>query len=221
MIDIWQVYIPHRLAKVDYFKTILTGEENQRAKRFKFPRHQHRFILARGYLRLILSRYLPCPPQHLEFQYGPYGKPYLAERPLYFNVSHSQDYILYAISPSGEIGVDIEHHGPRTYMDSIVNQQFSEQEAHQYGRLEQQQRLASFYKGWVCKEAFIKGIGLGLSMPLNEFSVDMDPSKPAQLQTCSAQRRGQWQLTMLKAPPDYSAALAVNQPLEKLCYLKL
>src|SRR5579862_7686459 len=65
---------PERLAD---FAAMLSGDEKERAAKFKFERHRHRFVAGRGQLREILGRYTSVKPVSLNFGYSPHGKPFL------------------------------------------------------------------------------------------------------------------------------------------------
>jgi len=62
-----------------HFASMLSKDECERASKFRFVRDQHRFIVARGILRILLSQYLKCKPKDIEIVYGLWGKPALLE----------------------------------------------------------------------------------------------------------------------------------------------
>src|ERR1700690_2111518 len=99
-----------RLVSTPELRETLSPAEWIRAERYHFPRDRERFIAARGLLRSILASYLKLDPCDLGFSSGPHGKPELHNvcSPLRFNLSHSDDMMLLAISHSREIGVDLE-----------------------------------------------------------------------------------------------------------------
>ena len=89
---------------------VLSPAEWVRAGRFHFERDRERFVAARGLLRTILGRYLELPPRELQFSFGAHGKPALegVASTLRFNLSHSDDLLLLAVSHAREVGVDVE-----------------------------------------------------------------------------------------------------------------
>jgi len=90
----------------------LGEDEQSRSARFRFERDRRRFIVARGSLRELLTRYLATPPGQLRFVYNTFGKPGLSPEcgsALRFNISHSADLALIAIALDAEVGVDLEH----------------------------------------------------------------------------------------------------------------
>ncbi len=147
-------------------KGYLTREELGKAERFKFREDQWRSITARGVLRLLLSKYL----DKIEFGASEYGKPFLrGDSGVEFNVAHSGDFAIVAIARGREIGVDIERIQPEIEVESVAERYFFHEE--RTWLLSQPSRLESFYRLWTAKESVIKAAGLGLSMPLDSFSV--------------------------------------------------
>src|SRR5262245_19992917 len=92
---------------------LLSQDEYQRAMRYYRPADRDRFVVGRGILRKILSAYLALPPGQLRFTYNEYGKPAVSDdqndRALNFNLSHSAELILYAVTRGRGVGIDIEY----------------------------------------------------------------------------------------------------------------
>src|SRR5882724_8296951 len=75
---LWRFSLDRRDAKAVDFVDMLSPDERARAQQFFFAENRRRFVIARGWLRVILGRYLHTPPARLAFRYGAQGKPYLA-----------------------------------------------------------------------------------------------------------------------------------------------
>ena len=193
----------------------LSEEELARADRFHFHRDRERFIVCRGVLRTILSRYLCVEPCRLRICYGPYGKPYLEEEveedKLQFNLSHSRGLALYAFTRGRNIGVDLEYIRRMTDFGQIAARFFSRNENSALNALPESQRQEAFFNCWTRKEAYIKAIGNGLMHPLNSFDVSLAPGEPARLLNVEGdpQEASRWSLKSLNPAPGYIAALAV------------
>ncbi|WP_218080039.1 4'-phosphopantetheinyl transferase family protein [Anthocerotibacter panamensis] len=190
----------------------LAADEQQRAQRFYFEQDRQRFTCARGILRMLLGRYLQKAPEQLCFVYGSHGKPRLTESPLCFNLSHSQELALYAVSWGREVGVDLEFQRPVTQVEQLVERFFSRQESTVFRALPLEQRQEAFFLGWTRKEAYIKARGRGLSLPLAQFDVTLAPGESARLLHCrdDALAACRWSLHSLDPGPAYAAALAVE-----------
>ena len=128
-----------------------------------------------------------------------------------FNLSHSGELALLAVTRGREIGVDVEALRPVPEAESIARSNFSSNEYTAFCRLDQQQKLSAFFNCWTRKEAFIKAHGAGLSMPLEQFEVAFAPNEPARLTSIHGNARAaeQWTLCALHPADGYVAALAV------------
>ncbi len=144
---------------------VLSPEELRRSARFLREEHQRQFALARAFLRLILAVYLPINPAQIRFREGAYGKLYLVDNPiqLEFNLSHSKDLALYALTLGQEIGIDVEWMDPHLTVEPLVTRFFSSAEQRAILTLPEDQQIDAFYDHWTCKEAYLKALGLGLS----------------------------------------------------------
>jgi 4'-phosphopantetheinyl transferase len=171
-------------ARLRQLEDWLSGDEKQRALRFRFDRDRKRFIVARGVLREILGTYLDTHPQKVDFSYGPQGKPCVqvpkGEAVPRFNLSHSFGCAIYALAFE-EVGVDLEFVRPVPEMQALVDQYFSIAERDAFCSLPPALKLRAFFSCWTRKEAYVKACGSGLHMPLDQFDVSVDPTSPARL----------------------------------------
>lgn len=214
-VQVWQVGLQQAPATIDHLHALLDADERQRAARFHFPADQRRYIVGRGTLRLLLGHYLQTPPAQLTFTYNAYGKPELATGPgaplLPFNLSHSGEFALYAITRQRGVGIDIEFMRPDIVYQELARYVFSPYEQAILAALPVTEQLAAFYRGWTRKEAFIKARGMGLSLPLEQFDVTLQADVPPRLLATrdDPQEAGRWGLCDLPCPPGYAAALVV------------
>jgi 4'-phosphopantetheinyl transferase len=210
-IHVWRFEISEMRAIVEDLEKELTADERSRADRFRFEKDRESFVSTRGGLRLVLGRYLKEQPRRVRIAYGTYGKPELAGNlsSLFFNVSHSGGRSLVAISKGSGVGVDVESLDfelDRPAMVSVL----SEREVRQLANIEQSKVRGALFKCWTSKEAYIKGLGLGLTAPLTGFDVCVDPDKPAQLLKSIGGEAGNWSLHLLDEGQAYSAVLATT-----------
>lgn len=179
-IDVWRVSLEQRLEQETSLTEILAPDENERAKRFKFAIHRSRFIVARGALRQILSNYLGVSADSLAFQYNN-GKPELAgpckSASLDFNVSHSGELALIAVTQSRSVGIDIEEIRSEVDCLEVARSFFSKREQAALSALPSEKQRNAFFACWTRKEAFLKASGMGISVPLSTFSVSIEPDK--------------------------------------------
>ena len=211
-VDIWRVTLDPQPDPVKLTGSTLSADETERADRFHFDSDRHRFVIAHIALRDILSRYLHCQPGELTFSVNQYGKPSLNNHKLEFNLSHSGDFVLIAVTQERKVGVDVEHIRTDTRLESIANRYFSASEVSELMALTPEQRISGFFNCWTRKEAYIKAHGLGLSLPLESFDVSLTPNEPAILRATrpDTQEAARWTLLALDIAPEYASAVAVE-----------
>jgi 4'-phosphopantetheinyl transferase len=90
-VHLWSTSLVLSSTQESQLLALLSPDEVAKANRFYFPIHRHRYIVARGVLRCLLSRYLQHPPEQIVFSYLQHGKPYTTNIDLQFNISHSHD----------------------------------------------------------------------------------------------------------------------------------
>jgi len=158
-------------AQLQTLERWLHPTEVERGNRFVTEELQHRFKIGRGLLRWLLGSFLQAEPSELEFSYGQWGKPELKLPPLgpqvHFNVSHSLDWAMFAIS-SSPLGVDLEVWQDRIKYRSIASQILSKTEELEFNQLPASQHAETILKLWVCKESVLKAMGLGIAEGLRK-----------------------------------------------------
>jgi 4'-phosphopantetheinyl transferase len=184
-VHVWGASLDLPVSKTEALASILSPSELDRAARFRFVRSRNRFIAGRGFMRVILGRYLNSNPARLEFIYGSHGKPELggafAAAGLHFNLSHSENVGLLAISPIGAVGIDVENIRPLDDMDSLVNRFFSPREITAFNKVPESAKPLAFFNLWTRKEAFLKATGEGIVHSLGQVEVSFLPDEPAKL----------------------------------------
>jgi 4'-phosphopantetheinyl transferase len=164
------------------FLELLSPDEKIRAHKFRFAKDRRNFIIARGILRSLIGKYLEINPAEISFQYSEFGKPGIADNhSMQFNISHSQDIALFAFVKKINVGVDVEFVNPDIEVKDIAKKYFSPNEVLNLFALPEKQHTLGFFNCWTRKEAFIKAVGEGLSFPLDQFEVSLEPDKPAKL----------------------------------------
>jgi 4'-phosphopantetheinyl transferase len=209
-IHLWQTSLQQNPEQVAQFEALLSADERQRGQRFLSATHGRRFIVARGILRTLLGLYLNCDPRELQFSYQEFGKPYLADIDLQFNISHSDEMAVYAFTRAAEIGVDIEK-VENVFKADVAKRFFSNAEYEILTALFGHDQERGFYRVWARKEAVIKAIGDGLHIPLDSFSVSLN-----EIEQLNFSEQSQWHLQSFLVDPSYEAAFALNAPPAKI-----
>ncbi len=222
-LHLWLVELelsPHELEQA---RQVLTAGEVERARRFHFDHDRRRFVAAHAALRTVLAQYAGLAPRQLAFLATPHGKPYLSPDVKYavpdlaFNLSHSGELALIAVTAGRRVGVDIELIRPALAEGNIAERFFSPGEACELAALPEHERASAFFRCWTRKEAFVKARGEGLSLPLASFDVSLRPDRPAALLRTSPDpdEAGRWTLDAvpIDTEAEYEAAVVVEGPL--------
>ena len=161
---------PHLIKAYHRF---MNEKEVVKQARFHFERHRHQYLVTRALIRTTLSQYAAVRPEDWCFVENKYGRPALDPKhgqDLHFNLSHTDGLIACAVVRGREIGVDVENISRGGDLVGIADRFFSKQEVddlHQVPTTRQEDR---FFDYWTLKESYIKARGMGLSIPLGEFS---------------------------------------------------
>jgi len=173
-----------------------------------------RFVADHGSLRLLLSAYLETDPRKLSLVTNRYGKPRLESEScrLRFNMSHSGELTMIAVCLDAEIGIDVEAVRPIPEWADIAVSQFSTGENQSIHAEAPAHRMEAFFRCWTRKEALIKAVGMGLSVPLDSFTVSTSLAQPPALLHCSwdTDAISRWSLMHLEPAPGYVGAVAVE-----------
>ncbi len=193
----------------------LTESECRRADRFRVATARNQHVVGRGMARRLLTRGSAVDPRSVVFEPAPHGKPYVVApgevaRP--FNVSHTDGLVLFAGGRCGEIGVDVERLSRRT--DVMLAERYFATAEVEYvfdHRDPDRQRLA-FLRVWTLKEALIKAIGTGLTLPLADFAFyDIDAERPrVRMLKPSLGDGDAWRFIAFAPADGYVAALALD-----------
>lgn len=174
---LWAFSLKQNEEYVAELEQLCSADEISRANRFVTEELRQRFIVARGTLRQMLSAATDLPANEIQFRYEQWGKPQLLDcgsspRPVHFNVSHSADVALIGVS-SEAIGVDIECPSTRVNCRAISSQVVSPAEDHVWKRTPAKDHDQLIMRLWVCKEAILKAMGLGIAEGLQKISFPM------------------------------------------------
>jgi 4'-phosphopantetheinyl transferase len=186
---------------------ILSAEEQARADRFVHSRDAVAHRAAHVRMRQILGGYVDRDPATLDFQVTQNGKPALPQGPA-FNLSHSGRWAALAVTPIAHIGVDIEAH--RAVEPEVAERFFSVTEQGDLASVTGDDWRDAFFRCWTRKEAFVKAVGAGLSLPLDSFDVTILPQAAPRVRRIAGGRAEDWTLIDLPLGPGFAGAVAVE-----------
>jgi 4'-phosphopantetheinyl transferase len=216
MVHIWCASLNLPPTEISKKYALLSADEKRRAGKKMFPKDRNRFIVARGTLRNILSRYLHINPSQIKFSYTSQGKPYLTDSSncegLCFNLSHSHDMALYAFTLRKEVGVDLEYIRHDFEWSDIEGMFLSQREKSRLREISENTRYKKYYTYWTRKEAFLKSVGTGLATDPKDVDVIKQSGQSDWVmqpnQIIGSHR--QWSLLDLDLGSGYAASLAVE-----------
>jgi 4'-phosphopantetheinyl transferase len=220
-VHVWRIALDQPDESLKRFRRTLEPDELNRAGRFHFEKHRRHFIVARGFLRSVVARYLETQPETLRFSYGAYGKPELtSEHVLRFNLSHSHEVALLAVTLDAELGVDVEHIRADFASEDVARRFFSRAEVEVFNALPKEEQVAAFFRCWTRKEAYIKAIGKGLSQALDAFDVTLAPGMQAALLRAEEDDAERWLMRDVDVGEGYAGALAVERPVAEVRFFR-
>jgi 4'-phosphopantetheinyl transferase len=221
-VEPWQHWLP-----------LLDPTETERAARFMFEKDRRTYVLSHVLVRKMLSNFANVDPAAWRFESNAHGKPRIVGpvgyEDLRFNLSHTRGGALCGVVQGAEVGVDIETLDRATDHLGLCERYFSTTETAALRAAPSERQREMFFRFWTLKEAYIKARGLGLSIPLDAFSYELDLTQtpaPAPLfaspPTISFAARGtvekpidddpqRWQLAELDCGSGFPAAMAVER----------
>ena len=160
--------------RITHYRRLLSEAELATCDRFVFERHQHQYLVSHALVRLALSQYADVEPAAWQFVENAHGKPDVAPGasapPLKFNLTHTNGLVACAVCLEAHVGVDAEYVERRTELE-IARRFFSSSEVEHLARVSPERKRDVFFDFWTLKEAYIKARGLGLSLPLSDFTM--------------------------------------------------
>lgn len=209
-VQLWRIDLKGPATAQD--AALLSTEERDRSARFAFDHLRQRYVLAHAALRRVLGQALSRDPASLVWQLGAQGKPsLLGGEGLHFNLSHSDDVAVLALSTHHEVGIDVEIHHQQRDAANLSQAVLTESErAWMFagGPADLDRR---FLCCWTRKEACIKAIGSGLSLAPQTFDAGAGDA-PATVALTWAQRTRAVSVMPIDAGDDVIAALALAAP---------
>jgi len=178
-IHIWRYRLELSTERVGHAESLLSADELARADRFHFPIHRERYVAGRSKLRKLLGSYLQVEPASVRFTYSEFGRPALNQAQnsgaINFNVSHSEDICLVAVSHVQPLGIDVERIRGDFGGEEVAQANFAPAEFRELLSLPSNIRPQGFFNCWTRKEAYVKALGAGLQIPLDSFEVSLRP----------------------------------------------
>lgn len=193
--------------KIRNLYNCLSDSEKKKATEYYTKELSDKYIISHGILRYILSYYTTQLPENIKFYVNEYGKPFLVNNDLYFNMSYSKDLVCYVISFEHVVGIDLEFRDKNLKVDELVDTTFTADEHNFYTFLPQEEKKDFFYTLWTIKESLVKAAGYGLSYPIN--TIETKTSQKIILYKKGAQKQNFYSFFSVLFV-DYTCAIAIK-----------
>jgi len=218
---LWLVRVPPAHIALDALLAHLSPAEQARAPGKRIEAKRREYVAGQATLRVLLARALGIAPAEVAYRRGIKGKPYLAAplnaAGIMFNITHSGEMVMLALSVGAELGVDVEWRNERTDPERVARRAFGAHERAALAVLTPVQRRAHFFQIWTCKEALVKCTGLGIHSGMAQFQVALD-GHGARLHGAHGRQAGVERLHVvpLALGEDHAGALVHEPPALRL-----
>ncbi len=202
------------------YERLMTPDEAAQRSRFVFEKNQHEYLLTRALVRTTLSRYAPVPPEAWRFVRNKWGRPEISEpaldAPLRFNLSNTEGLVACLVTLGHDAGVDVEWVHRRGETVEVADRFFSPAEVDELHGVAPAQRKDRFFHYWTLKEAYIKARGMGLAIPLDQFSfrlgrAPMEGGIAVSFDARLGDDPGAWQFHLWRPSEGHMMAAAVKK----------
>ncbi len=166
------------------YEAFLAPDERVRRDRYRFEHSRREYLLTRALARATLSRYAPVAPEAWRFRQNQYGRPEIdlpEHGAIRFNLSNTRGLIACVVAHDREIGVDVEDTERKSETVGVADRFFSPREVAALHALPEAEQRGRFFDYWTLKEAYIKARGMGLAIPLDQFSFLLDEGPPIRI----------------------------------------
>jgi len=199
----------------DRLMGLLSEQERSRQARFLRERDRDLYLMAHGMLRRVLANHTGVSPQTLAFETGPHGRPELsgpaAIGQLRFNLTHTPGLAACAVASGRAVGVDAENLARKIDLRSVSARVFSTEERRGLDALSGRAATERFFLLWTLKEAYVKALGLGFSLPLQRITTTPTSDERASLQLDDMDDdASRWVLRTHRAGPEHQIAVTVE-----------
>jgi 4'-phosphopantetheinyl transferase len=150
-------------------------------------------------------------PAELSLTHGSRGKPALVGgSPLRFSLTHAGERAALAVAWDREIGIDLEPIDPGLNVSPLLAVACGQMEAARIATLPPAARAEAFLTSWTLKEAYLKGLGAGLSRDLRSVEISPLPDGRVIVADLLAEtKEPYWSARLLDAGSGWVAAVAV------------
>ena len=166
-------------------------------------------------IKEILSYYLRINKDLIRLHESRYGKPYLVfpviRQKLYFNISHTEGYLAFALSTSTPVGIDIEKVDRNVRLQSLMGRFFHAKEIQKFLNYSDEERCKHFIHYWTLKEAFVKGLGTGIVTSFTSFYLTRESERTFRVIPDKKELQDEyssWRISSVPTPKGFICSIA-------------
>jgi 4'-phosphopantetheinyl transferase len=194
---------------------LLSDAERTRAARFGTPLLRARYVTGRATLRLLLGRWLGIDSARVPIARGHRGRPFVDTGGAPdFNVSHTRDAAVIALSTTRIVGVDLERVDRAVDAARLARKFLAQSEREAMAALDSDAARRRFLRLWTCKEAMSKATGDGLAAPMGRLAVAATNDGWRLRDGPPPYVESDWSLVEIDVPPTHMATAALWRPLQ-------
>ncbi|WP_437902444.1 4'-phosphopantetheinyl transferase superfamily protein [Sorangium sp. So ce327] len=203
-------------ALLEAYHRLMTPDEAAQQARFLFAENRHEYLLTRALVRTVLSKYANVAPEAWSFVRNEFGRPQIAGPPgvppIRFNLSNTRGLIACLVALDRDVGVDVEDTERASSAVDIADRFFSPGEVTALRALPPERQRARFFEYWTLKESYIKARGMGLAIPLDQFSFHLDdgPAIGISFDPRLGDDRSAWQFALYQPSARHTMAAAIR-----------
>lgn len=219
-IDLWCTF-PSDIsdpALLQTYQSLLSENERKQQQQFHFARDRHRYLITRALTRTVLSRYTSVPADQLVFASNEFGKPHIANesglnQAISFNITHADNLILIGVTRDSALGIDTENSQDREISQDLAEYSFATEEVADFLAQPVEYQQQRFFEFWTLKESYIKARGMGLSIPLKQFSFRLRHKEGVEFAIDALQNDvpERWRFWQFRLVDDYMVAVCAEK----------
>jgi 4'-phosphopantetheinyl transferase len=217
IVDLWYYFYEgmHDAKLLAAQEALMAPDERARYTRFHFERDRRQFLATRGLVRSVLSCYAAVAPADWHFAVGEHGKPRIGSPavtpPIHFNLANTPGLVVCVVSVAHErVGVDAERIDREVESSGLADRYFSPAEVRAMRALPVFEQPRRFFAYWTLKESYLKARGLGLALPLDQFSFLINDTVSIAFDARLTDDALRWRFALIDAPPRHLIAVAVD-----------
>lgn len=194
----------------------LAPAERERAQRYVHEADRLRCLYGRAAMRLALGQHLGVNPATIPLSLEDNRPPRILDAcDTGVSLSHSGEWIMIGVR-DGPVGVDIEQQRALPDLVELARSVFHPAEMEIVLTARGQARQKAFFTLWSAKEAYLKGIGMGLGREPAEIAVPLAGGR-----VCDPLVEEAWFVQPVIIADDYAAAVAAPDPTFEVARHKL